>query len=112
MKLILTEIPKNYRDKRFPPIFKMSYEVPPINGQSNQLNQSLNQNSEEEKDIFNFNSIVGSSPYFWYPPLQNLKSHHEKMEKIAKTKLHNSLHTVNSNSTKERLQKKVVYVAP
>mmetsp|Transcript_28355 Transcript_28355/g.27298 ORF Transcript_28355/g.27298 Transcript_28355/m.27298 type:complete len:127 (-) Transcript_28355:1591-1971(-) len=28
MKLILTEIPKNYRDRRFPPIFKSSHEVP------------------------------------------------------------------------------------
>lgn len=33
MKLILTEIPKNYRDKRFPPIFKIHNEVPPANQQ-------------------------------------------------------------------------------
>lgn len=29
MKLILTEIPKNYRDKKFPPIFRNKNEVPP-----------------------------------------------------------------------------------
>ena len=29
MKLILTEIPKNYRDRRFPPIFKMPIDIPP-----------------------------------------------------------------------------------
>jgi len=28
MKLILTEIPKNYRDKKFPPIFRNKNEVP------------------------------------------------------------------------------------
>ena len=31
MKLILTEIPVNYRDKRFPPIFRITHEVPPAN---------------------------------------------------------------------------------
>lgn len=31
MKLILTEIPKNYRDKRFPPLFKIANEVPYAN---------------------------------------------------------------------------------
>ena len=32
MKLILTEIPMNYRDKKFPPIFRNKYEVPTIDG--------------------------------------------------------------------------------
>jgi len=38
MKLILTEIPQSYRDKRFPPIYRVKNEVPTIEGaQNNQL---------------------------------------------------------------------------
>lgn len=37
MKLILTEIPKNYRDKRFPPIFRLKNEVPPIESVGSQI---------------------------------------------------------------------------
>ena len=43
MRLILTEIPKNYRDKRFPPLFKIKQEVPPaeqVLGQGGIMNTS------------------------------------------------------------------------
>lgn len=38
MKLILTEIPMNYRDKKFPPIFRIKCEVPTIDGVSSSPN--------------------------------------------------------------------------
>ena len=40
MKLIVTEIPKNYRDKRFPPIFKINNEIPPANQNYSSINGS------------------------------------------------------------------------
>lgn len=49
LNLILTEIPKIHVDKHFPPLFKFA-----------------------ENEAFDFRSIRYSSPYFWYPPIQNL----------------------------------------
>ena len=43
MKLILTEIPKNYRDHRFPPIFRNKFDVPPADKVNmHNLNASTN----------------------------------------------------------------------
>jgi len=56
LKLILTEIPKNYRDKKFPPIFRL-----------------------EPDELFNFYRIEDSSPYFWYPPVPNIRKHLERL---------------------------------
>lgn len=35
--------------------------------------------SAYDDDSFNFNTIANSSPYFWYPPVQNIRVHYEKM---------------------------------
>ena len=49
LNLILTEIPKVHIDKHFPPLFRM-----------------------EENEPFDFRNL-NSSPFFWYPPLGDMK---------------------------------------
>ena len=58
LNLILTEIPKIHVDKNFPPLFHT-----------------------EEGQKFDFNNIHMSSPYFWYPPLSNMKKQIKLWEK-------------------------------
>jgi hypothetical protein len=41
MKLILTEIPINYRDRRFPPIFKIKSEIPYAENMPNNINNTV-----------------------------------------------------------------------
>jgi hypothetical protein len=106
MKLILTEIPKNYRDHRFPPIFRNKVEIPPADKVSMQgynqmiLNSSSNpayyegtpgdhtsQHHQGGDQFFKFRTLKHSSPYFWYPPVPNLQGIHNRMEKTAKSKM-------------------------
>ena len=72
MKLILTEIPRVYRDRRFPPIFKSRVEVPPVDAEGS---------GPADPGNFNFKLLKGSSPYFWYPPVPNVKTLYDRMEK-------------------------------
>jgi len=77
MKLILTEIPRVYRDRRFPPIFKSRVEVPCVDAEGS---------GPADPGNFNFKLMKGSSPYFWYPPVPNVKTLYDRMEKAQKLK--------------------------
>ncbi len=55
-------------------------------------------NQTNDEDTFNFHSIANSSPYFWYPPIANLKAHSEKLEKSSKTNS-NTNNQANNTST-------------
>ena len=71
MKLILTQIPKNYRSK-FPPLFKQLHEY-----DNRYSKASTSQNSKHTAhldDNFNFAAwSKDSQPYFWFSPVPNLK---------------------------------------
>jgi hypothetical protein len=139
MKLILTEIPKNYRDHRFPPIFRNKVEIPPADKVSMQgfnqmiLNSSSNpayyegtpgdhtsQNHQGGDQFFKFRTLKHSSPYFWYPPVPNLQGIHNRMEKTAKSKMTmmtsnlggGSSSTQQSHMVDRSYMRRVVYVAP
>jgi len=102
MKLILTEIPKAYRDRRFPPLFKSKVDVPPVDQDGSGI---------ADPGPFNFNILKGSSPYFWYPPVPNVRTLYDRMEKAQKSKLINAS-TNSSTQVRASFIRKVVYLAP
>ncbi|CDW85366.1 phosphatidylinositol 3-and 4-kinase family protein [Stylonychia lemnae] len=131
MKLLLTEIPNNYRDRKFPPIFKTIHEIPPANTvntssqsqfnknpnslQSTQIQNQYNSNLSNTNNltISNNDPEINSSPYFWYPPVQNIKMHYEKLvNKRQQNHQNSNMSMMMQSQQQDKNLRRVVYVAP
>lgn len=67
---------------------------------------------KDPNQAFKFKSLKNSSPYFWYPPVANLKSLYDRMEKNSAKLQKNTNNSSIANQADRNFLRRVVYVAP
>ena len=76
LKLVLTQIPKDYRSK-FPPLYKQISRGGNAQLQAHQGEpspaQTPSQAAQASNDTLSLKEFLESPPYFWYSPVPNLK---------------------------------------